>query len=233
MSRTRLVPLLLALLLLAVLSPGCTDEGDDGGGGRGDPPRARIRSSVGIADEGEPITFDGRLSNGTDLSYGWDMGDGTRGKGPEVEHTFGIPGAYTVTLTVEDRWGQTDQDSVIIKVNYHKVSEGTLDPANGEHSETIPVQENAGGFRLTLTYPSGTTVGGQPSNDLDLIVYYPNGTEAWSTSGDEPDAGQYQVEELEVPQQMLAEVFWDDWDLVVRRVLGLSVAFELDVLVTY
>ncbi len=225
--------LVFALVLMASVSPGCTDEDDGGGDGRGDPPLARIRSSASIVDEGDAVTFDGTRSNGTDLSHSWDMGDGTREKGVEVEHTFGIPGSYTVTLSVEDKWGQTDRDSVIIKVNYHDVTAGTLDRSEGEHGRTIPIRENAGGFKLTLTYPSGTTVGGQPSNDLDLIVYYPNGTEAWSTSDDEPDAGQYQVEELEVPQQVLAEVFWDDWDLVVRRVLGMSVDFELDVLVMY
>lgn len=36
------------------------------------------------------------------VSYAWDLGDGTVAEGPEVVHTYSVPGNYTVTMTVED-----------------------------------------------------------------------------------------------------------------------------------
>ncbi|MBS1772585.1 MAG: DNRLRE domain-containing protein [Bacteroidetes bacterium] len=40
------------------------------------------------------------------LSYHWDFGDATTGTGPNVVHTYGAPGSYTVCLSlVDDRTG--------------------------------------------------------------------------------------------------------------------------------
>jgi hypothetical protein len=36
------------------------------------------------------------------VSYLWDLGDGTTAEGAEVLHTYLIPGNYTVTMTAED-----------------------------------------------------------------------------------------------------------------------------------
>lgn len=36
------------------------------------------------------------------VSYAWDLGDGTVAEGAEVVHTYMMPGNYTVTMTVED-----------------------------------------------------------------------------------------------------------------------------------
>jgi surface-anchored protein len=39
------------------------------------------------------------------LTYAWDFGDGTTAQGVSVSKTYAAPGAYTVALTVSDRFG--------------------------------------------------------------------------------------------------------------------------------
>lgn len=61
--------------------------------------------SPALVCPGEVLTFDGSASasgdGGTITAYLWDFGDGAGGSGPVVEHAFGAPGAYSVTLTVQ------------------------------------------------------------------------------------------------------------------------------------
>ena len=40
--------------------------------------------------------------------YSWDFGDGTAAEGVSVEHSFDVPGAYTVRLSVSTRGGEPD-----------------------------------------------------------------------------------------------------------------------------
>jgi len=57
---------------------------------------------------GTPIVFDGTVSEDPDgqiIRYHWDFGDGTSGTGARVDHTYGSPGQFTVTLTVTDNSG--------------------------------------------------------------------------------------------------------------------------------
>ena len=53
-----------------------------------------------------PIQFDGSASTGVGLTFEWDFGDGTAGLGSTIQHTYTVPGAYSVTLTVRDAFGQ-------------------------------------------------------------------------------------------------------------------------------
>lgn len=73
-----------------------------------DPPTAVIKCCcVDLA-----CSFDATGSsdpNGPIVAYAWDFGDGTTATGALVDHRFATPGLYTVTLTVTDDVGVSDQ----------------------------------------------------------------------------------------------------------------------------
>jgi PKD repeat protein len=45
------------------------------------------------------------------VAYQWDFGDGATASGPQVEHTYTVPGRYYVLLTVTDERGNTGKAS--------------------------------------------------------------------------------------------------------------------------
>lgn len=80
---------------------------------------------VANAGENQTITslatasFDGSDSYDTDgaiVSYSWNFGDGSRGSGATVSHTYVNAGKYSVILTVTDNSGVRSSSSVIITV---------------------------------------------------------------------------------------------------------------------
>lgn len=65
---------------------------------------------------GTTVTFDAGRSAGWDLEYAWHFGDGTTGTGERVTHEF-VPGTYTVTLEVTDRFGNTGTDRLDLNLS--------------------------------------------------------------------------------------------------------------------
>jgi hypothetical protein len=59
-----------------------------------------------------PVIFDATRSSGTDLSYYFEFGDGQTAIGPRVTHRPGQRGVLTSRLTVVDRFGRTNAESV-------------------------------------------------------------------------------------------------------------------------
>ncbi|MCW5201573.1 PKD domain-containing protein, partial [Desulfobulbus sp. US4] len=54
------------------------------------------------------VVFDASMSSDADdaiVYYGWNFGDGSKGKGVTVEHVYPLPGTYTVQLQVTDASG--------------------------------------------------------------------------------------------------------------------------------
>ncbi len=65
------------------------------------------------------VTFT-NITQGDAAGAQWEFGDGTTGRGLlTVAHTYAKPGVYTVTLHVQDRFGNADTDEVtdLITVN--------------------------------------------------------------------------------------------------------------------
>ncbi len=53
-------------------------------------------------------------SDGDDLTYAWDFGDGSTGTGPTPEHTYTTSGTYTAQVTTKDKAGSTSTAQVKI-----------------------------------------------------------------------------------------------------------------------
>jgi len=70
----------------------------------GQPPIAKI-GDITSCLVSEPVNFDGSVSQGSNLSYHWDFGDGESAEGARVNHTFKKGGSYRVILTVNDSSG--------------------------------------------------------------------------------------------------------------------------------
>src|SRR4029079_924056 len=52
----------------------------------------------------------------TNVTYTWDFGDGGRGSGATVTHTYGAPGTYTATVTARNSGGSaTATTSVVVQ----------------------------------------------------------------------------------------------------------------------
>ncbi|HEX8107193.1 MAG TPA: DNA/RNA non-specific endonuclease, partial [Kofleriaceae bacterium] len=82
------------------------------------PPIAAIDGPYAGA-EGGGIAMSAAASvdpNGTVVSYAWDFGDGTTGIGPSLAHTYARGGVYTVSVTVTDNDGLTDNIQAIATV---------------------------------------------------------------------------------------------------------------------
>ena len=66
--------------------------------------------------EDRPSYFDGTGSSDADgdtLTYSWAFGDGQYGEGAQVYHSYSTPGNYTATLTVNDGFGGTNNDTCV------------------------------------------------------------------------------------------------------------------------
>jgi PKD repeat protein len=100
-------------------------------------PVANITSSMNHGGVNDVIVFNGSGSSdpdGDDISYLWDFGDGTTANEEIPEHSFSERGEYTVTLTVEDKKHQTNQDFVLIVIGAPPVA-SMQSPASGDEFE--------------------------------------------------------------------------------------------------
>jgi PKD repeat protein len=67
--------------------------------------------------EDEAVTFSAANGGPEIVSYDWDFGDGSKGTGAVVQHTYGSDGNYLVTLTVTDGFGLSASRSETITVD--------------------------------------------------------------------------------------------------------------------
>lgn len=222
-----LVPVTL-LIIMSCWLPGCDEENT--------PPTEipeEVSAVISVSDDtvylGEPITFDGTESNGTGLSYHWDLDDGTTSTRGRFSRTYTSVGKYQVKLTVTDENGKKDTAKKIVHIYYHSTHHDTLSLTRSRFQTSIPITYPAQSISAILTYPSGDYAG----NNLDLYLLYPNGTEAYNSRNQPQDPGAEQEEQLVVPFQVIAATGYDDWSAEVRYMSGLNVEFNLEITVTY
>jgi PKD repeat protein len=101
----------------------------------GEGPSASFVYSPANPAENETIYFNASQSNdedGTIVSFDWDFGDGTTGKGQTITHRYGSGGSYTVLLRVTDDDGNIDTASQTVSVgdNESPVASFFFTPSN-------------------------------------------------------------------------------------------------------
>src|SRR5439155_21290792 len=89
---------------------------------------SRVRVSLD-----ELVTFDATAStdpDGSIASYSWDFGDGTGDQGVSVVHAYTAPGTYTITLTVTDNRGTSNDAVGYVNVNAPPAASFNATPAS-------------------------------------------------------------------------------------------------------
>lgn len=97
-----------------------------------EPPVADFSFSPGSPTANETVLFDATASsdpNGPSLTFEWIFGDGSMSNGSTVEHAFGAPGSYNVTVRAIDPDGMTALRRV--QVNVSSPPSGEEPPAPG------------------------------------------------------------------------------------------------------
>ena len=124
------------------------------------PPTVEIAADPRSGTSPLPVRFTSaaRDPEGQGLLMVWDFGDGAKGAGPSISHTYRSPGTYTATLTVTDPGGATATASVQITVS-GGTTLGSQGDVAGESAENVPwlkaarTQRMSRGLRLRVACP--------------------------------------------------------------------------------
>lgn len=232
-GRGRLLPVLVLLVLFLSALAGCTTQDGDNGNGK-DPPTLRAKISMDKDDlnENETVEFSGQDSTGNIVDHQWEFGDGGEAEGDVASHTYVEVGEYRVTLTVISKGGDSHRDTAFVHVHHYEKQSDAISIYQ-EKGYVVPVKDHAQNIKVSITYPTGSVIAGQPSNDLDLELYYPNGTPYKSSNDQDPDTGNYQTEELVVPAQEIMASFFKNWKVMVNADTGIEVRYDLEIFVNY
>ncbi len=138
-----------------------------------------------IVEAGEEVTFDGVDSSDNVLVVSWtwtfeDDGDDVTRTGVSPTYTFDNSGVFVVTLTVEDAAGNSDDDTVTIRVNSPPVADAGADTTitvgatvtfDGESSSDDSGVEN---YTWTFAYDGAveTLYGVAPSFTFEIAGNY-------------------------------------------------------------
>lgn len=147
----------------------CTTDGSVGGGEEEAGPNVAPTAAFAMShsspiEQGTSVTFTDQSSDvapGVVNSWNWSFGDGGSATVPNPTHTFSTAGTWTVTLTVTDNGGATDQHSQTVEVTAPAVSARywrmNMTANNGGAYSSLAEL----GFRAT---PGGATItgGGSP-----------------------------------------------------------------------
>jgi hypothetical protein len=79
-----------------------------------------VASNDGPAMVGDPVQLDASMTQGTRVSFRWDLDDGASAEGPQVTHIYQKPGVYRAVVTASNGAGSvTATTTVIIRGNLY------------------------------------------------------------------------------------------------------------------
>lgn len=133
--KIKLVMVAVIMTFLALILVGCCLFNQ--------PPMALIQASPTEGPAPLTVEFDASRSadpNGEIVKYKWDFGDGTSENGMFATHTYNSAGTFIATLTVRDKCGKRDTDTVKIEAtstNATPVAEFTYSPIDPGVGQTV------------------------------------------------------------------------------------------------
>ena len=157
-------------------SKGDGDDGNGDGDGNKDPVVAEAGPDI-IGEAGKVVDFNASASSGPIAQYWWDFdisdGNGTlvhEADGKDVSHIFEEPGVYTVTLVVERKDGQSDNDTLKAFIDLNQTTPDSVSALQMSDNSTVTVKGDANRVILTLRFKTHTGSEIIPNN-VDMFVY--------------------------------------------------------------
>ncbi|WP_205473684.1 PKD domain-containing protein, partial [Nocardioides sp. SYSU D00038] len=141
----------------------------------------------------------------TDLTYTWDLGDGTTTTGPDPHHTYPHPGTYTATLTVTNGFGHGQHghgasvtDTVTVVVGGLPEVAATATPAAGRAPLDVAFSAAVTTRGRFTPFADGTTTYPQLTGTGHLVRRRDHTLAALDVTGLKPNAA-HQVHVHEKP----------------------------------
>jgi PKD repeat protein len=169
----------LLLILPAMVLAGCNE--DDPGPARVQTVYARFTAEPGTgfvsATNDMEVAFDAGGTNGTELVYKWDFGDGASGDGVQTVHSYTLPGRYVVILIIETRDGRLSDESKVeafteVAVGWREGFSGNTGIGDGARAHGFDVGPGCHGITVEMDYDEPRT------GAADLSLHFPNGSDA-------------------------------------------------------
>ena len=102
---------------------------------------------------GQPASFAASVSGGTSpYTFNWNFGDGTTASGNPVNHSFNMPGTYTVTVTVADANAKTATAIASILVNPLTLAVTISGPTTGTVGSAVTFTATGSGGTTPYTF---------------------------------------------------------------------------------